>query len=200
MRRILLLLALCGTVALSACLPVTSKVPAGSTVGFRPDPTLQGSWIGRGVDDKDNNPAYMHFLANEDGSMTAILVSDSMQDHRGEWSQYTLHAAQVGSTHVLSVQEVSNNGTPSGNATATPYILMSYRQDRDGTVTLSIMDDKAAAAAVKANEIAGTVDPGEDGDVHLTADAKALDKFLASPRGAALFSKPLVTMKKLEIR
>ncbi|HUJ48072.1 MAG TPA: hypothetical protein VLV55_13140 [Rhizomicrobium sp.] len=200
MRRILLLLALCGAVALSACLPVTSKVPAGSTVGFRPDPTLQGSWIGRGVDDKDNNPAYMHFLANEDGTMTAILVSDSMKDHSGEWSQYTLRAALLGATHVLSVQEVSNNGTPSTDSMAQQFILMSYREGRGGTVTLMLMDDKAAAAAVKAGEIAGTVDPGEDGDVHITADAKALDKFLASSRGAALFSKPLVTMKRLEIK
>ena len=55
-------------------------------------------------------------------------------------------------------------------------------------------------AAVKANEIAGTVDPGEDGDVHITANAKALDKFLASPRGAALFSKPLVTMTRQETK
>jgi len=200
MHRILRPLAVAAAIFAAGCLPVTSKNPAGSTVGFKADPVLAGTWIGRGVEDKDKNPAYLHFIANEDGTMTAILVSDSMQDHRGEWSEYTLHAALLGSTHVLSVQEVSNNGTPSGNATATPYILMSYRQDRDGTVTLSIMDDKAAAAAVKANEIAGSVDPGEDGDVHITADAKALDKFLASSRGAALFSKPLLTMKRLEIK
>lgn len=200
MNRILRLLIVGAAAFVTGCLPVTSKVPAGSTVGFKPDPELLGTWIGHGLGSDDKEPAYLHFLANDDGTMTALIVSDPMKENHGEWSEYRLRAALLGGTHVLSVQEVSNNGTPSHDTLAQQFMLMSYRNDRNGAVTLFIMDDKAAAAAVKANEIAGTVDPGEDGDVHITADAIALDKFLASPRGAALFTKPLVIMTRQSVR
>jgi hypothetical protein len=180
----------------AACLPVSSKVPAGSTVGFKPDPVLLGVWKGRG--ENDDNPAYLHFIGNDDGSMTAIIVSPPRKQNLGEWSAYSLRVARLGANHIVNARELSDNGKPAEGPTAEQNILLMYRVGKGGKVTLYIMDDKAAAAAIKAGEIAGEVEPGQDGDVHITADTAALDAFLKTPRAAALFSKPLVTLTRVE--
>jgi len=46
--------------------------------------------------------------------------------------------------------------------------------------------------------IAGEVEPGQDGDVHITADAKALDAFMQSPRAGKLFNKSLIALSRVE--
>jgi len=181
---------------LAACLPVSSKVPAGTTVGFKPDPVLLGAWKGRG--ENDDNPTYLHFVGNDDGSMTAIIVSPPRKENPGEWSAYSLRVARLGANHVVNARELSNNGKPAGGPGAEQNMLLMYRAGKGGTLTLYIMDDKAVAAAIKAGEIAGEVEQGQDGDVHITADAAALDAFLKTPRAAALFSKPLVTLTRVE--
>src|SRR3954451_23857445 len=43
---------------LGACLPVATRVPAGSTIGFKIDPVLVGTW--RGVASDQDTPAYVH--------------------------------------------------------------------------------------------------------------------------------------------
>jgi hypothetical protein len=58
------------------------------------------------------------------------------------------------------------------------------------------MDDKAMAAAIRAGEIAGEIEPGENGDVRITAGEPALDTFLRTPRATRLFSKVLVTLTR----
>lgn len=180
---------------LSACLPVTSKVPAGSTVAFKPDPVLLGTWLARGTDKDSKEPAFLHFLTNEDGSMTALLVSPP--EKKSEWGEYRILAATLGGNHVLNASEVSTNGKPSDSSLSKAYMLMLYRVDGQHRVLLYLMDEQAAAAAIKAGQIAGQVDPGQDGDVHITADAVSLDKFMASPQAAALFKKPFLTLTKL---
>jgi hypothetical protein len=72
-----------------------------------------------------------------------------------------------------------------------------YRSGPHGTVDLYQMDEKLAADAIRAHRIAGQVDPGQDGDVHITADEPALDRFMATPEAAALFIKPMVRMTRV---
>jgi len=189
-------LALIVAALVAACLPVSTRVPAGTTVGFKPDPVLLGTWKGRGENDK--NPAYIHFIGNDDGRMTAILVSPPRKQSLGEWSAYSLRVANLGANHIVNAQEMSDNGKPSEGAAADQNMLLLYRVAKSGKLTLYMMDDKAVAAAIRAGEIAGEVEPGQDGDVHITADAAALDSFLKTPRAAALFSKPLVTLTRVE--
>jgi ABC-type molybdate transport system substrate-binding protein len=58
------------------------------------------------------------------------------------------------------------------------------------------MDDKVVADAIRAGEIAGDIEPGDNGDVHITASQPALDAFMKTPRAAKLFSKALVTLTR----
>ena len=180
----------------ASCLPVSSRVPAGTTVGFKPDPKLLGVWKGRGAN--DDAPAYVHFLGNDGGRMTAIIVSPPRKENLGEWSAYTLRVAKLGANRIVNAQELSDNGKPSEGPMAAQNMLLMYRVGKGGKITLYMMDEKLTAAAIMANEIAGEIEPGENGDVHITADAPALDAFLKTPRAVALFSKPLVTLTRVE--
>jgi len=181
--------------ALGACLPVTSKVPVGTTMGFRQDQALLGTW--RAQAEKDDKPAYVHILANDDQTMSAVVISPPEDKNGGDWSVYRLQAATLGSNRVLNVQEQFANGKPSEGPLASEHIILLYRASGPGRITLYQMDDKALAAAIRAGEIAGEIEPGESGDVRLTAEAGALDKFMSTPRAAALFSKALVTLTRI---
>ena len=196
--RLSVFLTLLAVTFLAGCLPVTSKVPAGTTIGFSPDSQLLGTWRAKSTDEDESQPAFIHFLGKDDGTMVAILVSPPHGENLGEWDLYELHAATLGANHVLSAREVSHNGTASTDELAAQYILLAWRKEGAGRLTLYVMDDKATAAAIKSGEVAGAVEPGQDGDVHITADSQALDKFLASPKAAALFNKPLVELTRIE--
>jgi hypothetical protein len=182
---------------LTACLPVTTKVPVGTTAGFAPDPLLLGTWSAR---DKDGDEmSYLHFLGKADGGMTVLVVTPPHGTSLGEWSQYDLRVATLGANRYINAQEVTVNGKINAdNPFAKQSIMLMYRADRRGTIQLYTMDDKAAAAAIRAHEIAGEIEPGQDGDIHITADEPALDAFMKSSRAAAMFSKPLITMTKVD--
>ena len=197
MKRLLLLPVVIAASALAACLPVTSKVAVGTSVGFKPDPALLGTWKARG-DNADDAPAYVHILGNDDGTMTAVLVTPPHKQNLGEWSTYTLRAATLGANHIVNAQEQIANGKVSSGPLATEHVLLLYRQSGRGTVTLYHMEDKATTAAIRAHDIAGEIEPGQSGDIHVTAGEPALDKFFASPRASKLFSKPLVTLTRVD--
>ncbi len=186
----------CAILLVAACLPVTSKVPVGSTAAFRPDPALLGTWKARDPD--GDSPAYLHFIGNEDGTMTALLVTPPQNENLGEWSAYAVRVATLGANHIVNAQEVIANGKPSDGPLAQENMLLLYRATGRGTIALYIMDDKAAAAAIKAGAIAGEVDPGENGDVRITAGEPALDNFMRTPQAAKLFSKALVSITRVE--
>jgi hypothetical protein len=177
---------------LAGCLPVTTRIPAGSTIGFKADPALLGTW--RAVSPGQDAPAYVHILGNDDGSMTAIVVTPADKENRGDWSVYTLRAATLGANHIVNALETVSNGRPSEGPLAREHVLLAYRVQGPGKVGLFRMDDHAAAAAIRAGEIAGEIEPGENGDVRITAPEPALDRFMGMPRAARLFSKLLVTL------
>lgn len=181
---------------LAACLPVSSKTPVGATVGFKADPALFGTWKARDPDGS-NAPAYIHFLGDDDGTMTAILVEPPQKENMGEYSVYRLRVATLGANHIINALEVTNNGKPIERLPTQENMLFLYRADRKNKLTLYQMDDKAAAALIKSGVLAGEVEPGQDGDVRITADAASLDAFMRTPRAGALFNKPLVTMVKV---
>ena len=196
MRAFARIVSLVAALAAAACLPVTSKVPVGSTAGFKVDPALLGTWTAQAS--KDEAPSYLHILGNEDGTMTAVLVDSPYKDNMGDWSVYALRAATLGANRLLNAQERIANGKPSGGPLAQQHVVLLYRAAGPDSVTLYQMDDKAAAAAIRAGEIAGEIEPGESGDVRVTADEPALDAFMKTPRAAKLFSKVLVTLTRVK--
>ena len=195
--RIRLMGALLAMLGLAACLPVSSRTAVGTTVGFKPDPALLGTWKARDPDGSDA-PAYVHFLGNDDGTMTAILVEPPRKENLGEYSIYRLRVVNLDGNHIVNAQEMSNNGRSPDGPLAEENILLLYRSDGKGKVILYQMDDTAVAALIKAGGIAGEVEAGQDGDVHITADAGSLDAFMRTARAGQLFSKALVALTKAE--
>jgi hypothetical protein len=179
----------------AACLPVTTTNPVGSTVGFKADPALIGLWKGHS-EDSDDQDSYFYFLRNEDGSITAILITPGKD--ADDWGTFTLETATLGPNHLMNVREGLKNGKPNDEELAKANIPMLYRIERDGKLTLALLDDEAAAAAVKAGKIQGTIEPGTSGDVRITAEPAAQDAFFATKEGAALFSKKLVTLTRVK--
>ena len=180
---------------LAACLPVSSKVPVGSTLGFKPDRSLMGMWKATGP---DGEPSFVHILGNDDGTMTALIVTPPQKENLGEWSAYSLRAAMVGTNHIVNAQERSANGKPSEGPLTELHVLLLYRQTGAKQVTLYQMDDGAVAAAIRAGEVAGEIEPGDNGDVRITAAEPALDAFMKTPRAAKLFVKPLVVLNRAD--
>jgi hypothetical protein len=185
----------------TACLPVTSSTPVGTTVGFAADPALAGFW--RGQVHQPEGWVYMTFFPQSDGTTTAVLISppnaarkdDSAQ---GDWSVYSLQTAALGQYRYMNAKEISNNGKAPDPSQADKTFPLLYRVNSDGALVIYLLDEKAAAAAIKSGAIAGTIGKGNFGDITLTADPAALDAFMATPAGRALFVKPLILLKKVK--
>jgi len=194
------ILVLCGAALfVAACLPVTTKHPVGSTAGFKPDPALLGLWKGHGDDRDPGEPAedaYFAFLRSGDGAITVILITPEKDGD--DWGTFHVEAATLGANHFMNVHGELKNGKPDDDSLSKENILFLYSLGADGKLTLTLLDEKATAAAIMAGRIAGTVDPGSMGDVHITAEPAALDAFFATKEGAALFSAKFVTLTKLE--
>jgi hypothetical protein len=192
MRFLRLAAALCTALIVTACLPVTSTVPVGTTIGFTPDPALAGMWKGHG--EKLGDILYLSFFAKDDGTITAIMQKPDGKN--GGWATYSLQTAALGPNHFMNAHEVSSDGKPSDDAEAQKSFPLLYRVNGDGALVIYLLDEKRAAAAIHTGKIAGTIEPGTDGDVALTAPAADLDAFMASTDGRALFVKPLAIFKR----
>ena len=206
MKPFKLAFALAAALLAAACLPVTSKTPVGTTAGLGADPALIGTWKVIPDRRKDNaqdgnGPGFIHFILAKDGTITALTVStgkpgDAAKSH-GEWSVFAASTAQLGQNRILNVRETSENGEPAKDEDA-QNIPVLYRFGRGGKLTLYLIDEKEAKAAIAAGKIEGTVEAGDYGDVALTAPADKLDAFFASDDGAALFKEELIALKRVK--
>jgi hypothetical protein len=192
--RVLRLAAAAVAVSLTcACLPVTTKTPIGSSVGFKPDPALYGVW--RSQSRQKDDLGFISFLKDEKDSMTAVMVSPSRDG--GDWQVFQLKTASVGGRTFMNARETLVGGKPADDGLAGQNVPVLYRV-KGRTLTLLLLDEKKTAAAIRAGAIAGTIDPGEYGDVHITADTASLDRYMQSDAGIALFSAQLIVMKKVD--
>jgi hypothetical protein len=182
--------------ALASCLPVTSKVPVGSTVGFKPDPMLLGTWMATSQD--AGGSSYLHILGNDDGSMTALLITPPRKENLGEWSEYRLRTARLGAHRFMNAQEIGDNGEAAHGPLAKQQVVLLYKVLSPNRVAIYEIDEKAAAAAIRAGEIAGEIEPGEDGDIRITEKQPELDAFMRTAHAATLFRKELVTLSRVD--
>ena len=188
----------------AACLPVTTTVPVGTTVGLSADPGLIGTW--KVIPQKEKNgktddggPGYIHFIVAKDGIMTALAISTGKlapEKSEGDWSVFAASATTLGGHHYLNVRPTFDSGKAATDKDAR-NIPMLYRFGHRGRLTLYMIGEDAAAAAIKAGKIEGIVDQDKFGDVTITAPADKLDAFLASKDGAALFTEKLLEMKRV---
>lgn len=177
----------------TACLPVTSTSPIGSTAGYRPDPQLTGMWKTR---PGESSTAYFTFFPQDDGSMKVVFVEPPASGDKGGWMNFDIRTAVLGPYTYMDARETEDAGKPGDPKLA--HVPVLYRAGADGSLVLYLMDDDAAKSAVRAGKMPGTVEQGEYGDVTLTASPAALDAFLASPAGRAMFTKPFVALERLK--
>ena len=185
-------LALAATLALAACYPPITSQPIGTSAGLKPDPTLDGTWKGT---DQDGKPGYVHFLphVNDDETMAVLLPAHGS----GDVIVATFTSVRFGSHGYLNVRLAQANGEDiKDQPPGTVPVL--YRLDARGRLTLAMMDDKAVKAAVAAHTLAGTIGRGDYGDVTITEEPAALDKFMASPAALKLFARPFYTAHRVD--
>ena len=178
--------------ALAACLPVTSKSPLGTTAGYKPDPQLAGMW----KPTSDESAPYFAFFPQADGSTKAVMIEPASQGDKGGWMVFDVRTATLGSDRYMDASEIENDGKPL--AQTLQHIPVLYSFGADGSLSLTVMDEDAVKDAITAGKIAGQVEPGQSGDVVLTATPAALDAYLQTPAGRALFKKPLVVLARVK--
>ncbi|MDE1938847.1 MAG: hypothetical protein KGI68_07490 [Alphaproteobacteria bacterium] len=184
----------CGLL-LAGCLPVTSETPVGTTTEFPSDSALFGTWKGHAEDQKTDT--YFHFLADKNGAVTAILVSAEGNKDDAGWMSFTLRTAKLGENRLMNAVETTDNGTPTEDSLKGANIPLLYTIANGRRLTLYLLDEDKVKEAIKAGRIAGSIEPGNFGDVKITADAKTLDAFMATPEAAKLF-KVFITLKKVD--
>jgi hypothetical protein len=195
MKRIYAALAIAATLLLAGCLPVTSKTPVGTTAGLGADQALYGTWKGQSSDAKDKNDGTFHFMKAKDGSLTAVMVLAKGSDDDG-WTVFNMRTATLGKNHFINAVETFDKDAPADGSLKNANIPLLYTI-KSRTLTLYLIDEDKAKEAVQRGAIKGTVEPGDSGDVKITADAAALDAFFATPEAVKLF-KVFIVLKKAE--
>jgi hypothetical protein len=195
MKKFPAVLAALALLALAACYPPVTSHPVGTTAGLKPDPVLVGLWKGAPTN-KDERSSYYHFLPQLDGTTRAVIVQGGDKPD-ADVILVKMTTAKLGAIRYMNATLVDSKGNPEeGSPAGTVPVL--YKIDAKGVMTLCLMDEKAAKDAITAGKIKGTIEKGEYGDATITADPAALDKFLQSPAGLALFKKPFVTLHRME--
>jgi hypothetical protein len=185
--------------ALSACLPVTTKAPVGSTVGFKTDPQLMGVWQGAANDSGDS--ATIAFLSTEDGIVAVLIgipAAKDGTDESGTYSSYAIKTAQLGRYRYMNTRALMEDGKPAAGREAQDTFPILYAINGDGMLTLTLADEDAAKDAVKSGKTAGIVEGGDYGDITLTGGPAALDAFFSSEAGRAIFKKPFVLLHRVK--
>ena len=178
--------------ALSACLPVVSSSPLGTTVAGSADGRLTGMWKGK-VGTSTN--AYLTVYPPHEGTVKIVLLAPPAADDEGSWMIFEARTITLGSNSYLDARVVDDGGKPPDAKLAHMPVL--YRVTGNGSLVLYLIDEVAARKAIATGTIAGTIEPGDFGDVTLTAEPAALDAFFASDAGRALFTKPLGILQRV---
>ena len=177
----------------TACLPVTSTTPIGTTAGYKPDPQLTGMWKSQA--DSSGGIGYFTFFPQNDGSFKVILLDPPASGDSGGWMVFEIHTVRLGAYQYMDARETDDSGKPPDPKLT--HVPVLYRVGEDGSLALYLMDQDAAKAAIKTGKISGTAEQGDYGDVILSAAPAALDAFLGTAAGRALFTKPFVTLQRI---
>ncbi len=196
MKTFRVLVAIAAVFAATACLPVATKSPIGTTQGFMVDPSLLGTW--KGATGGEKAESWFHFLPGRENTVMAIVVSPPNDTDQGGWGAFALQTVKLGANWFMNAQEVSDNGNVATDKTAQNTTPLLYKIGDDGKLTLYMLDEKATAAAIKAGKIAGTVEPGKDGDVTITAEPDDLDAFFQTPEGVGLFTNKFAVLRRVD--
>jgi hypothetical protein len=180
---------------LAGCLPVTSKVPVGTTTGLGADKTLIGTWKGHSAETDNKDDGFFHFMQAKDGSLTiAVILAKGSSDDG--WTIFNARTATLGKNHFINAVETFDKDAPADGKLKNANIPLLYVV-KGRTLAIYLIDESKAKAAVKAGKIKGTIEPGDSGDVQITAEGAELDAFMAKPEAAELF-KAMMVLKRVD--
>lgn len=179
----------------AACFP-TTRHSIGTTAGIGADPDLVGTWIGEM--DEEGDIAYLHFLRLPEDGLGVLMIKPSAPDDGGGWGYYTVTTAEIAGHRFMNAHWVISDGKVEDEAPADPTPLY-YNLAGDGELRLWLMDRDATIAAINEGKIAGEVEEGAFGDVRITAEPDALDNFMASAEGRALFTVPFGKYRRAQV-
>jgi hypothetical protein len=193
-RRILkFALAIFVVVAATACLPVTTSSPIVSA-GSKPDPLLAGMWKGKVGESRAM--AYLTFFPQSDGTLKIVMLMPPATNEDGGWMVFQARSVTLGPYQYLDARQIDDGGKAPDARLA--HIPVLYHVSGDDLLVLYLIDDAAAREAIQKGDIAGTIEQGEYGDVAITAGPGALDAFLGSDPGRALFKKSFAVLERVK--
>lgn len=190
-RTILLAVSIALQMLLGGCLPVTTSSPLGTTVAAAPDPQLTGVW--KGNLGNSRGAVYVAVYPEHEGIREIVVLTPPAADDDGGWLVFQARAATLGGNTYLDAREMEEDGKAADPKLSHVPILYN---NADGFFAIYLLNEKAARLAIRRRAIAGTIEPGEFGDVTITAAPAALDAFFASKAGRALFTKPLGILRR----
>lgn len=197
MNRIRSAVALCCTLLLAACFPPVTVHPVGTPTA-QPDDALVGLWKATMTEgDKDDNQAYFHFVRKGDGTLTVVIVSAKTKGD-GDLMGARVTTTRIGGNRFLNARLLPMDREDKDAEEQPPgTVPLLYKLDGSRHLTLYMMNEDKTKAAIKAGKIEGHVESGQLGDATITADEPALDAFMGSAAGLALFTDKFATMTKM---
>lgn len=187
--------ALLCAVVLAGCLPVTSKTPVGTTARLSADKALIGTWKGHSPDSDNKDDGYFHFMQAKDGSLTVAVIMAKGTSDDG-WSIFNAKTAALGKNKFINAVETFDKDAPAEGDMKNANIPLLYVV-KGRTLTLYLIDEDKAKAAIQSGKLKGTIEQGNSGDVAITSDAAELDAFMATPQAADLF-KVMMVLKRVD--
>jgi hypothetical protein len=180
---------------LAGCLPVTSKTPVGTTTGLGADKALIGTWKGHSADADNKDDGFFHFMQAKDGSLTiAVILAKGSSDDG--WTIFNARTATLGKNHFINAVETFDKDAPAEGDLKNANIPLLYIV-KGRTLTIYLIDEDKAKAAINAGKLKGTIEPGDSGDVQITSEGADLDAFMAKPEAVELF-KVMMVLKRVD--
>lgn len=170
---------LAGLMLFVGCSSVMSKHPIGRPLTAEQldlVQTLEGVWV------NDEGTFFVKPLA--DGELALATAGWDKSEGKFAVTELRGRVGMVGDRAILNIVEPDED-TPDDEK---EYLFLAITGSSDEVVVLYVPDASVFAAAVEADDLAGTVERGEHSTtVHLTGDPAAIEAFLTPERFPAAF-------------
>ena len=184
-----------GIVTIAGCEPPLSVNPLSDPSTAKADPKLTGVW----ATNMNGAEVWMHFNPRETGAVVDVLMIGHDPKDGAMVLHYEGFPSRIGGKGYLNLREKTfPNMWESAYTVSKHYIFARYDFEKDGTLTLSVMDGTPSGDAIRKKEIAGAI-RGESemfSETTLTADSTALAAWVEKS-GPSLFDK-LGNFKKID--
>jgi len=200
------------TALLAACTNLSTENPIGATAPDALDKRLVGAWkIVESGKEKNKDIGYMFVVPNKNGGLHAVILSVSGEKADSGEAEFDFVPGRAGDEHFINAFHVFDNGEPLKDE-PDGYLPYLYRFDANGRLVVYDHADpglKLLADAIGNNRLEGTVivkTTGKDGqgnpvsstEVHITAQADALDAFFAE-NGKSIFTENMDTFERIKM-